>query len=113
MRLALIYPYTAWKKTYGTVDDMLIPSIIVDVYRYAAQSGYLGGEFVEARIVLLLALVGLRHGGEGLLRPFVRDVVVAWTGCEARVHWVGWVERRLKAGRRVWSLGCRCRAWFG
>lgn len=43
-----------WKlgRTYGTIDDVLIARIVVDVYCYATQSGDFGGEFVEARVVL-------------------------------------------------------------
>jgi hypothetical protein len=49
--------------TYGIVDDVLGSGIVVDVDGYAAQGGDLGGELVEAGIVLPLALIGFRHGG--------------------------------------------------
>jgi hypothetical protein len=48
-------------RAYSAVDDVLISRIIVDIYGYAAEGGDFGGEFVEARVVLLFALVGLRH----------------------------------------------------
>jgi len=47
--------------TYRAINDMLVARIIVDVYRYAPQRRHFGGEFIEAGIVLLFALVGLRH----------------------------------------------------
>jgi hypothetical protein len=55
-----VVPEWVWR-TYSAVNDMLIPCIIVDVYCHAAEGRDFGGEFVEARVVLLFALVGLRH----------------------------------------------------
>lgn len=52
-------------ETYGAVDDMLVACTVVYVYCYAAQRRDFGGEFIEARVVLLFAFVG--GHGSGLL----------------------------------------------
>ena len=38
--------------TYSIINNMLIPCIIVNINRHAAQRRDFGGEFVEARVVL-------------------------------------------------------------
>ena len=48
--------------SYRRVNNPLIPRIVVDIYRHAAQRGYLGAELVQARVVLPFALVGVGHG---------------------------------------------------
>lgn len=47
----------------GIVDDILGAGVVVDVNGHAAQGGDLGGELVEACVVLALAFVGFGHGG--------------------------------------------------
>lgn len=37
---------------YGAVDDLLVPRVVVDVHRHAAQRGDFRCELVEARVVL-------------------------------------------------------------
>jgi hypothetical protein len=62
-------------RTYSAVDDIVIPCIVVDVYRYASQRRDFRGEFIEAGVVLLFALVGLRHccaGGVCVVSRLVR-----------------------------------------
>lgn len=63
--------------TYRAVDDMLIARIIIDVYRYPPQRRYFRGEFIKTGIVLLFALVGLRHCC-GLLGAPGLSFVVFW-----------------------------------
>ena len=68
--------------TYRAVDDMLVARIIVDVYRHAPQRRYFGGEFVKTGIVLLFALVGLRHCCGLLGAPGLGFVGFSgWDGC--------------------------------
>lgn len=52
-----------FESTYGVVDDVLRPRIIVDVDGDATQGGHLGRQLVQPRVVLALALVGFRHRG--------------------------------------------------
>lgn len=52
------------RKAYRAVDDLVIPCVVVDVDRDAAQGGDLGGELVEARVVL--------SGCEGCAGQWVR-----------------------------------------
>jgi hypothetical protein len=47
---------------YGVVDDLMAASIVVDVNGHAAKGRDLGGQLVEAGVVLPLALVCLGHG---------------------------------------------------
>jgi hypothetical protein len=49
------------ERTYGAVDNVLVARIVVDVYRYATERRDLRGQLIQSRVVLLLALVGLRH----------------------------------------------------
>ena len=51
------------RETYGRLDHLVGPGGIVDVDGYAAEGGDLGGELVEAGIVLAFALVGFGHFG--------------------------------------------------
>lgn len=50
------------KRLRCAVDDMLVACIVVDVDCYATQRRDFACQLVEARVVLLFALVGLRHG---------------------------------------------------
>lgn len=47
------------EETHRIVNDVLGPRIVVNVYGDAAQGRDLGGQLVEARVVLALALVCL------------------------------------------------------
>jgi hypothetical protein len=38
--------------TYSAINNMLIPRIIVDIYRHSAEGRHFRGEFVEAGIIL-------------------------------------------------------------
>lgn len=49
--------------SYCVINDILRTGIIVDVDSDASQGRDFSGEFVEARIILSLALVGFGHGG--------------------------------------------------
>lgn len=51
---------------YGVVNDLVRPSIVVDVDGDAAESGDLAGELVQTSVVLALALVGFGHDGLGI-----------------------------------------------
>ena len=50
-------------QTYRIVNNILRPRIIVDINCDAAQGSDFRGELREARVVLALALVGVRHAG--------------------------------------------------
>lgn len=50
-------------ETHGVVDNVLSPRVVVDVDGDAAQGRHLGRQLVQPRVVLSLALVGLRHVG--------------------------------------------------
>lgn len=67
------------EKTYGVVDDILSPRVVVDVDGDATQGGHLGRQLVQARVVLALALVGLGHDGRCFFVSLVGGLI-SWAG---------------------------------
>jgi hypothetical protein len=76
--------------TYCAVDDMLIACVVIDVYCDASKCRDFRGQLIQSRVVLLLALVGLRHGYAMRLR-----LLLVASGCEGSVAESG-VSRRRK-----------------
>lgn len=75
--------------TYCAVDDMLIACVIINVYSDATECRDFRGQLIQSRVVLLLALVGLRHGYAMRLR-----LLLVALGCEGRVAESGVSRRR-------------------
>ena len=46
---------------YRAINNALLARIVVDVHRHAAERRDFGGQLVQARVVLALALVGFGH----------------------------------------------------
>ncbi len=57
-----ISPASHNAQTYRVVNDILRPCIVVDVHCNAAQGSDFGRELRQARVVLALALICVRHG---------------------------------------------------
>ncbi len=47
--------------TYGVVDNILLPRIVIDIHCNAPQRGHLCRQLREARVVLTFAFVSVRH----------------------------------------------------
>lgn len=62
---------------YRIVDDVLGACVVVNVHRDASQRRDLGGQLLQARVVLALSLVCFRHDG-GVVRCYV------WEECRRR-----------------------------
>jgi hypothetical protein len=78
-------------KAYSAVDDMLIARVVVDVDCDAPERGDLGGEFVEAGVVLSVRRISTF---------ILRRRYVCWRKVE--------VGRRTLRARRIGTFRRRC-----
>jgi len=61
------------EQSYSIVNNILRSRIVVDIDCDAAQGSYFGRELGEARVVLALALIGVRHGGGLFLKVQIAE----------------------------------------